>query len=168
MNCKYYRTRTEKGIKCGWCLKKNKKVILFCKKCKEYQNTIKEEKKKIKQSKLTKLKRMTNYRISKPLRQKSKELSKLEKNRFSILGSTKNKCFMCPATTDLTWHEVFRGKNRPNSMKYGLCLRLCDKCHERWQEDKEFNDYWHKVAQNAFNQTYPDLDFLDIFKRNYL
>ena len=75
---------------------------------------------------------------------------------------------MCPSTADLTCHEVFRGRNRANSMKYDLCLRLCYNCHEKYQDDKDFNNYWHKQAQLKFNEVYPDLDFLEIFKRNYL
>lgn len=151
-NCKYYRTRTEKNIKYGYCLKDKNKVPLFCKECEEYKKTIEE---KLKVS------------INKPLKTKSKTLNKLERNRFSILVPS-NKCCKCPATTDLTWHEVLRGRNRANSMKYGLCLRICSKCHEKYQEDKKFNDYWHKQAQLAFIKNYPDLDFLKIFKRNYL
>ena len=42
-NCKYYRTRTEKGIKYGYCLKDKKKVPLFCKECEEYKKTIEEK-----------------------------------------------------------------------------------------------------------------------------
>ena len=34
--------------------------------------------------------------------------------------------------------------------------------------DAEFNDYWHKKGQVAFGKAYPDLDFEDIFKINYL
>lgn len=167
-NCKHYRTRTQKSIKYGYCLNKNKIVPLFCKECEEYKKTIKEKQKDLNWSKSTKLKNTTSCYSSKQLCQKSKELAKLEKNRFSILGSTKNKCFLCPSKTDLTWHEVYRGKNRTNSMKYGLCLRLCYNCHEKYQEDKDFNSYWHKQAQIIFNITYPNLNFLEIFKRNYL
>lgn len=103
----------------------------------------------------------------KDLKNKSKKIAKLERNRTSILVSS-NKCCMCPSTLNLTWHEVFRGRNRLNSMKYHLCLRLCLNCHEKYQEDKEFNNYWHKHAQLKFNEVYPDLDFLEIFKKNYL
>lgn len=53
-------------------------------------------------------------------------------------------------------------------MKYGLCLRMCLDCHEKFQEDKNFNDYWHKKGQQVFIVNYPKLNFLDIFKINYL
>lgn len=179
MNCKNFKIKQKNYKRIFYCNAQRKEIDYHkcSKECEYYEDKmhshcakaslkIKECTKK--QKYCAKIKKMANCRSSKQLRQKSKELAKLEKNRFSILGSTKNKCFLCPASTDLTWHEVFRGKNRANSMKYGLCLRLCHNCHERWQEDKEFNNYWHKVGQNAFKQAYPHLDFMEIFKRNYL
>lgn len=101
---------------------------------------------------------------------KSAKLIKLEKNRFSIIYPNKNKCCLCPNTTNLTWHEIYRGRNRHNSMKYGLCLRLCINCHELYQENKEFNDYWHIQGQKAFMKYYNKSadEFISIFKQNYL
>ena len=144
MNCKNLKQKLDRTL---FCKKKNKIIkICECNNCKYKEYKIK-----------------SNNQIKK----KSKNLNKLERNRASILTES-NKCCMCPSTADLTWHEVFRGRNRANSMKYGLCLRLCLNCHEKYQEDKDFNNYWHKQAQLKFKEVYPDLDFLDIFKRNYL
>ena len=53
-------------------------------------------------------------------------------------------------------------------MKYGLCLRMCLKCHRKYQEDKNFNEIWHIQGQKKFNEVYPRLDFVEIFGRNYL
>lgn len=140
--CKYIKQKINGPV---WCTKENKK----CTNCdkKEYTTTCHSKSK---------------------FRQKSKKLTKLERERFSLFSNNKDKCYLCPATTNLTWHEIYRGKNRANSMKYGLCLRICLNCHEKYQEDKEFNDYWHKQAQITFNKYYPNLNFLEIFKRNYL
>ena len=102
------------------------------------------------------------------IKNKTKKLAKLEKNRFSIIYPNENKCCLCPNSINLTWHEIYRGRNRQNSIKYGLCLRLCINCHELYQENKKFNDYWHKKGQLAFIKSYPDLNFIDIFKINYL
>ncbi len=157
MNCKNLKQKLNKTL---YCKKKNKIIkVSDCSNCKyrEYKphnNRVKPE-------------NTTDCHIKSKYRQKSKKMAKLEKNRFSILVSS-TKCCMCPSTTDLTWHEIFRGKNRSNSMKYGLCLRLCYNCHERYQENKNFNDYWHKQAQIMFIRAYPNLDFLKIFKKNYL
>ena len=106
-------------------------------------------------------------KTQKPIKMRSKKLSKLEKNRFSLFSKNTAKCYFCHSTHQLTWHEIFRGRNRSNSMKYGLCLRMCLSCHERFQDNKEFNEYWHKKGQALFEKAYPDLDFVDIFKRNY-
>lgn len=144
MNCKYYRTRTKNYKKIGFCTRDRKIVPLFCKECD-----------------------VVEYKDLKKLKSRTNKQAKSERKRFSILTSS-NKCCMCPSVKNLTWHEVFRGRNRTNSMKYGLCLRMCLNCHEKYQESKNFNDYWHKKGQAIFNETYPDLEFLDIFKRNYL
>lgn len=101
------------------------------------------------------------------MKKKSNKLSKLERNRFSLFHDGK-KCIVCGSIYQLTWHEIFGGKNRINSMKYGLCLRLCLNCHRKYQDNKIFNDYWHKKGQIKFKDVYPDLDFISIFHRNWL
>lgn len=106
-------------------------------------------------------------KTQKPIKMRSKKLSKLERNRFSLFSKNTAKCYFCYSTCDLTWHEIFRGRNRSNSMKYGLCLRMCLSCHEQFQDNKEFNEYWHKKGQALFENAYPDLEFAEIFKRNY-
>lgn len=100
---------------------------------------------------------------------KSKKLTKLERNRFSVFTTNKDKCMFCNATTNLSWHEIYRGKNRPNSMIYGFCLRMCLNCHDKYQEDIEFNDYWHRQAQLYWEEFIGTRDeFIEVFRRNYL
>lgn len=106
-------------------------------------------------------------KTQKPIKTRSKRMAKLERKRFSLFSEDTTHCYFCHSTHQLTWHEIFRGRNRSNSMKYGLCLRMCLSCHERLQDNKEFNEYWHKKGQTLFEKAYPDLDFVDIFKRNY-
>lgn len=101
-------------------------------------------------------------------KKKSNKLAKLERERFSLFTDNKDKCMFCNSTYQLTWHEIFRGRNRQNSMIYGLCLRMCLRCHELKQEDKQFNDEWKQKGQSIFIKTYPDLKFENIFKINYL
>ena len=71
------------------------------------------------------------------MKKKSNKLRKLENNRFSLFDSG-DKCHYCPSKYNLTWHEIYAGKNRQNSMKYGLCLRLCLNCHRKLQEVYNF------------------------------
>ena len=134
--------------------KKHNKIIDWneCKSCsfKEY-----------KQSNNTQIKRSA-------LKRKSSELAKLERNRFSLFSSDNTKCYICESKSSLTWHEIYAGRNRSNSMKYGLCLRLCIKCHDLKQEDSSFNELWHQKGQEMFSIAYPHLDFLKIFRKDYL
>jgi len=159
--CKYLKQKLNRKLEC----KKDKNRIPFkdCKGC-----SFKESESNNNQIKNTSKTNYKQLQSTTKLKNKSNKLAKLEKNRFSLFTNNKDKCMFCSATTNLTWHEIFRGRNRVNSMKYGLCLRMCLKCHVLYQEDPIFNDLWHKKGQVKFNKTYPDLDFIDIFKINYL
>lgn len=149
-NCTYLKFKLSRIL---YCKKKKKEIKIYeCSNC-QY----KEHSKK------------SGFQQKSPvISKKSKKLNKLEQNRFSIFSDNVNKCYLCDSTCKLTWHEIYRGRNRTNSMKYGLCLRLCLNCHDKYQDDKDFNDMWHKKGQTKFNEVYPDLDFIEIFKRNYL
>lgn len=102
------------------------------------------------------------------IKKRTSKLNKLERDRFSLFTDDDSKCMLCGSTYQLTWNEIFRGKNRQLSMKYGLCQRLCLSCHRKYQDDVLFNEIWHKKGQIAFITNYPDLDFIEIFGRNYL
>ena len=65
-------------------------------------------------------------------------------------------------------HEIFAGRNRINSMKYGFVLPLCMRCHQELQEDITFNDKWKKKSQMYFEEYIGTRDDLSIFRRNYL
>lgn len=103
------------------------------------------------------------------MRLKSKKLAKLERNRFSVFTDNKDKCMFCPSTANLTWHEIFAGRNRKNSMEDGFCLRMCLYCHEEKQENVEFNEFWHKKAQMYYEEFIGSREqFLSRYRRNYL
>lgn len=159
--CKYLKQKLSRKLEC----KKEKKRIPFkdCKNCpfKDFESNNSQ----IRKSPLSGKK--LNQKVDK-IKSKSNKLAKLERNRFSLFSDNKDKCMFCPTTTNLTWHEIFRGRNRVNSMKYGLCLRMCLKCHELYQDDPVFSYLWHKKGQAVFVKTYPDLRFEDIFRINYL
>ena len=103
------------------------------------------------------------------MRTKSKKLSKLEKERFSVFYDDLSLCMNCGSTYRMTKHEVFEGRNRINSMKYGFVLPLCMRCHQELQEDISFNDKWKKKSQMYFEEHIGTRDdFLSICRRNYL
>lgn len=102
------------------------------------------------------------------MKNKSNKLNKLEKGRYSIFSDRTDKCYFCGSDYQLTWHEIFDGRNRQNSMRYGLCLRICMKCHMKITNNIQLKKEWYKKGQVAFEETYPDLDFISIFYKNYL
>jgi len=102
------------------------------------------------------------------MKQKRNKLAKLERNRFSVFCSD-DKCYLCDSTYQLTWDEIYKGRNRQKSMQYGFCIRLCLNCHRRINEDYDYINHWQKKAQNYFETHYGSReDFLSEFYRNYL
>lgn len=94
--------------------------------------------------------------------------------RYSILTDDLTTCIECGGKGQINLHEIFFGRNRQNSIKYGLVIPLCQAEHHNQFEckgihfDKELCEKWHKIGQQAFEEKYKDLDFVSIFRRNYL
>ena len=153
--CKYLRKRKSKP----YCYIIRKEISFST--CQECDN--KEYKKsdyKCKRPKAQKKTKMHN---------KSKKLTKLERNRYSVFSNDTKKCYLCDSKYKLTWHEIYSGRNRQNSMKYGLCLRMCLNCHSREQENSQFNDYWHRQGQLYWEEFFGSREeFIKVFRRNYL
>lgn len=104
---------------------------------------------------------------SREIKKKSSKLAKLEKNRFSILTNDLEHCYICKAKKqDL--HEIFGGRNRQASMRYGLVIPLCRKCHSLIENNETLKQKWHKVAQKEFEKHYKSENFMQIFRKNYL
>lgn len=102
------------------------------------------------------------------MKNKSNKLSKLERDRFSVFTDD-DKCFVCDSTYLLTWNEIYRGKNRQNSMEDGFCLRMCLDCHRKYQDDVDFNEHWHREAQFYYEKNIGSRkQFLARYRRNYL
>lgn len=99
---------------------------------------------------------------------KSKKLTKLERNRASVFTSDLEHCYLCGKNkNDL--HEIFGGRNRRNSMKYGFILPLCRECHSLNQNNLFFNDYWHRQGQIYWEENIGAREeFIEVFRRNYL
>lgn len=99
---------------------------------------------------------------------KSKKLTKLEKNRKSVFTEDLEHCYLCgKKKNDL--HEVYGGRNRINSIKYNFILPLCRECHSINQNNAIFNDYWHKQGQLYWEENIGSREeFIKAFRRNYL
>ncbi len=102
------------------------------------------------------------------MRKKTSKLRLLEKNRFSVFFDSFSMCCNCGSLRNNTKHEVFSGRNRRNSMKYGFVIPLCLSCHQILQDDSAFNNKWKIRSQEYFEEHYgTHEDFIKIFRMNY-
>lgn len=103
------------------------------------------------------------------MKNKSSKLANLERKRFSIFTDDLETCMLCGMTaTEL--NEIFRGRNRQNSMKWGAVMPLCYKCHTKITYDNKLEDKWKIKGQKKMMEYYQmsKEEFLEIFKRNYI
>lgn len=146
MNCKNFKIRSKKYKKYSYCTLLKKEVPFSCyKECdhKEYKE-------------YNKIKKRTN------------EQSELEKSRtVSLFTNNLNICYLCGMKKEHL-HEVFYGRNRSNSIKYNLFIPVCNKCHKKAHNDINLIESLHKKGQLLFICNYPELEFIKIFKENYL
>lgn len=102
------------------------------------------------------------------MKNKTYKLSKLEKNRYSIITNNLDECFICHRAKDHL-HEVFYGNNRVNSMKYGCIVPLCYQCHAKVHNDIQIDLKLKKMLKMAFLEHYKCNEdyFINIFHINY-
>lgn len=148
MKCKYMKPKINKGV---WCIYNKERVSReLCSKCNLEDRYNKEE-----------------YTVKKKV--KNKSIAKLERDRFSILTNDLSKCIVenCRNKKDHL-HEVFPGRNRSNSMRYGCVIPLCEEHHKEIHVNSVLSNHYKVLAQQEFIKVYPYLDFVSIFRRNYL
>lgn len=108
------------------------------------------------------------------MKNKTKKLAKLERNRVSIFTDDLEHCYICKLHEFINpkddMHEIFRGRNRINSMKYGLCIPICRFHHSKFTDDPILEKEWKIIGQEKFMEIYDKTkeDFIDIFGKNYL
>lgn len=102
------------------------------------------------------------------IKKKSSKLAKLERNRFSILTNDLETCYICKKAKKKDLHEIYEGKNRQISMKYGLVIPVCRKCHDLITNDKTLQEKYHQVGQKVFKKHYKNENFEKVFGKNYL
>lgn len=94
-------------------------------------------------------------------------------NRFSIITKDFERCLICGTYLNIHKHEIFYGTaNRKLSIKYGLVIPLCYRHHNGSNAGVHFNEKLDlklkQQGQKAFEYHYPDLNFREIFGKNYL
>lgn len=158
-------------------LLKKEITFLLCKECdnKEYKKSTSIKKSPVasglsNNSQMRKNAQSLGKSISKKakMHNKSNKLTKLERNRYSVFTDNLDICYLCGRKkNDL--HEVYAGRNRINSIKYGFVLPLCRECHSLNQNNPFFNDYWHRQGQLYWEEFIGSReDFIRVFRRNYL
>ena len=147
IKCLYQRVRKKnKEIYC-YCTKKRENVSKTC-----YIGCLDKE-----------------YKQYKKLKQKTSGQKALEDSRYSILQDNLNKCFFC-SNKSTDWHELLKGRNRKNAIKWGLCVKICRTCHTRTENDSIFYQEGRILAQKTWQEHYKknEEDFIKEFGRNYL
>jgi hypothetical protein len=97
----------------------------------------------------------------------------------SIMQPKDGTCYLCELLKQdcskkyVEEHHIFGNHaNRKLSEKYGLKVYLCIWHHTEGKEavhnNAEMKNLLHKRGQKAFEKHYPDLDFRQIFGKNYL
>lgn len=81
-------------------------------------------------------------------------------------------CFISGSTVGLEKHHIYQAANRKNSAKYGLWVWLRHDWHNEPPNGAHFNKETRRMlerdGQLAFQEHYPELNFMEIFGRNYL
>lgn len=90
-----------------------------------------------------------------------------------IYNALTQKCWVTKSTVNLHRHHIFYGSGvRKLSEKYGMVVMLRADWHNMSDYGVHFNkpldDKLKEWGQKKFEEMYPELDFLQIFGRNYL
>ena len=95
----------------------------------------------------------------------------------SIIHKKDGTCFICRMEGDFSEkyteeHHIFNGANKKLSEKYGLKVQLCLYHHREGKEAVHNNHekmmLLKALGQQAFIEHYPDIDFREIFGKNYI
>lgn len=99
------------------------------------------------------------------MKKKSTKLAKLERERYSIFTKRMDKCYYCETTRGtMDIHEVYGGSNRQRSMKYGLCVPLCRRCHSSELVIQDLR----KHCQKEYEKTHTRDEFIKLIGRSYI
>ena len=82
-----------------------------------------------------------------------------------------SRCQLCGKFAPLDKHHIYGGAFRSKSEKYKMFIYICRDCHNKIhfsKDGREMMDKLRKEYQIKFHERYPDLDFKEIFKRDYM
>ena len=90
----------------------------------------------------------------------------------SILGD-QDSCYICGRTGYLEAHHVYKGKNRKNSERYGMKVKLCAECHRgtngvHGKNGSKLDTRLKQEFQHLFEKQYSREKFMQVIGKNYL
>lgn len=154
MNCKYFKIRTKKGIKYGYCTLLKKEVPFFC-----YQEC---DKKEYQQYKTLQTKYEYKY---KPKKGKCNRYY----NDISIMPPST--LYFNKKTKGCQKHHIFGNvANRPKSEQYGLFIWLTNEQHRYLHDHPLEMIKLKKIAQATFMNYYNKTinEFRELFGKSWL
>jgi len=101
------------------------------------------------------------------MKNKTKKCINLEKNRYSILTNSLEKCYLCPNKKD-DIHEIYAGSKRIISIKNGFCIPICRKCHSEIQSNEEKMLKLKIECQKKYEESHSREEFMKMVGKNYL
>lgn len=74
-------------------------------------------------------------------------------------------CILC-GTVASDIHETHRGRNRQLSIKYGMMVHICRRCHDIVTRNPKcvLDEELKEIGRKYFEENYPELDFIEVFK----
>jgi len=88
---------------------------------------------------------------------------------ISIITSDLTTCKVCGRPATEIHHCIHGTANKRIADKYHLVVGLCSEHHrELHDSNNQMDRHFQKLAQLAFEAHYPNLNFKEIFGRNYL
>lgn len=159
-----------------------KEIILSqCRECdnKEYKNHIDRKKSGFRSKspvKIGQINKNAQSLTKKPVKNtkmhnKSKKLTKLERNRASAFTDDLEHCILCGKPREHL-HEIIYGKNRINSIKYNFVIPLCANHHtgkDGIHFNKDLDLYYKRLCQIYFENNIGNrIEFIKTFGRSYL
>lgn len=91
------------------------------------------------------------------------------RKKKSIMVDSYDYCVLCGSSYMVDVHHCIHGitSNKQYAEDYGLLVPLCRICHDKLHSQGKDREYLERIAQERFEEVYPELSFLKIFGRNY-
>lgn len=96
------------------------------------------------------------------------KVKSLERKRYSIIYDDLSKCAECKNTFGIEKNEVYEGSKRITSMKNGFVVPLCQSCHRRFHNDRQFALKYKMMFQRAYELDHSREEFINLIHRSYL